>query len=130
MWSNALYRSLYGCDFHIGVGSDVVCSTLIGSWKSLSSWNRQQDDSTLFLCQVQYAKSLAECHHDMETYTATSDVKRNESVCHDAPCGGLASSVLPEASCHAKMESSQTGVVNGEKMYKLVHELSCLKVQY
>ena len=45
-------------------------------------------------------------------------------------CVGPTSSVLPEASCHAKMESSQTGVVNGEKMYKLVHELSCLKVQY
>ena len=49
--SDVLYRSLYGCDFHIGVGSDVVCSTLIGSWKSLSVWNRQQDDSTLFFCR-------------------------------------------------------------------------------
>ena len=39
--SNVLYWSLYGNDFHIGVGSDVVCSTLIGSWKSLCSWNRQ-----------------------------------------------------------------------------------------
>ena len=34
--------------FHIGVGSDVVCSTKIGSCKSLRKWNRQQDDSTLF----------------------------------------------------------------------------------
>ena len=24
-------RSLYGHDFHIGVGSDVVCSTIIGN---------------------------------------------------------------------------------------------------
>lgn len=63
-----------------------------------------------FLCQVQYAKSLAECHHDMETYTATSDVKRKESILPDAPCVGLASSVLPEASCHPERESSQTGV--------------------
>ena len=44
-------RSVYGKDFHIGVGSDVVGSTLIGSWKSLSVWNGQQDDSTLFFCR-------------------------------------------------------------------------------
>ena len=48
MWLNALYRSPYGAIYHIGVGSDVVCSTFVGSWKSLSSWNGQQDDSTLF----------------------------------------------------------------------------------
>ena len=29
--SDVLYRSLYGRGFHIGVGSDVVCSTIIGS---------------------------------------------------------------------------------------------------
>ena len=31
MQSNVLYRSLNGNDFHIGVGSDVVCSTIIGN---------------------------------------------------------------------------------------------------
>ena len=31
MQSNVLYGSLYGTDFHIGVGSDVVCSTIIGN---------------------------------------------------------------------------------------------------
>ena len=51
MRSNVLYRSLYGHDFHIGVGSDVVCSTTIGNCKSLRKWNGQQDDSTLFFCR-------------------------------------------------------------------------------
>ena len=40
-------KKLHTFCFHIGVGSDVVCSTLIGSWKSLSVWNGQQNDSTL-----------------------------------------------------------------------------------
>ena len=31
MQSNVLNRSLNGNDFHIGVGSDVVCSTIIGN---------------------------------------------------------------------------------------------------
>lgn len=44
-------RSLYGHDFHIGVDSDVVCSTTIGNCKSLRKWNGQQDDSTLFFCR-------------------------------------------------------------------------------
>ena len=51
MQSNVLYRSLNGNDFHIGVGSDVVCSTIIGNARAST---RGMDNRTIprFLCQI------------------------------------------------------------------------------
>ena len=51
MHSNVLYRPLYGTDFHIGVGSDVVCSTIIGNARAST---RGMDNRTIprFLCQI------------------------------------------------------------------------------
>ena len=44
MQSNVLYRSLNGNDFHIGVGSDVVCSTIIGNARAST---RGMDNRTI-----------------------------------------------------------------------------------
>ena len=45
-----LFRSLNGNDFHIGVGSNVVCSTTIGNARAST---RGMDNSAIprFLCQ-------------------------------------------------------------------------------
>ena len=49
MQSNVLYRSLNGNDFHIGVGSNVVCSTTIGNARAST---RGMDNRTIprFFC--------------------------------------------------------------------------------
>ena len=44
MQSNVFYRSLNGNDFHIGVGSDVVCSTIIGNARAST---RGMDNRTI-----------------------------------------------------------------------------------
>ena len=48
---NVLYRSLNGNEFHIGVGSNVVCLTTIGNARASV---RGMDNWTIprFLCQI------------------------------------------------------------------------------
>ena len=50
---------LRGYYIHIGVGSDVVCSILIGNARASNAWNGQQAVcSTSFLCPI--ARILAD----------------------------------------------------------------------
>ena len=42
--SQMYYIGLYGTDFHIGVGSDVVCSTIIGNARAST---RGMDNRTI-----------------------------------------------------------------------------------
>ena len=104
-----LYRSLYGCDLHIGVGSNVVCSTGFGNARALV---RGTDNRTThaFFVSVYQVKSLIRYHHDMEKYCATSDVKCTVGDNQTPPSAGLTSNVLPEVRKPIKPTDSQTGV--------------------
>ena len=95
---------------HIGVGSDVVCSTLIGSWKCLSSWNRQQDDSTLFLCYL--AKFCIEQSKvsDMKIADNASIDDNTHGGGEKPPSTGLIPDALPEVQKPVLAENSQAGV--------------------
>ena len=104
-----LYRSLYGCDFHIGVGSNVVCSTGFGNARALV---RGTDNRTThaFFVSVYQVKSLIRYHHDMEEYCATSDVKCIVGDKQSPLSAGLTSNVLPEVQNPIKPKNLQTGV--------------------
>lgn len=46
------YRYVFGIEgalYHIGVGSDVVCSTVRGNCRSLNAWNGQQTIPRFFV---------------------------------------------------------------------------------
>ena len=57
MQSNVLNRSLNGNDFHIGVGSDVVCSTIIGNARAST---RGMDNRTIprFFVSMKHGSEL------------------------------------------------------------------------
>ena len=46
------FHKALGYYIHIGVGSDVVCSTLIGNARASIRGMDNSDDSTLFLCRA------------------------------------------------------------------------------
>ena len=106
---NMLFRSLYGCDFHISVGSNVVCSTGFGNARALV---RGTDNRTThaFFVSVYQVKSLIRYHHDMGKYCATSDVKSTVGDNQTPPSAGLTSNALPEVRTPIKPTNSQTGV--------------------
>ena len=82
---------------------------MIGQCESLRKWNGQQTFPRFLLCCVLWVKFLARYHHDMDKYSATSDVKCDGGGMQSPPNVGFASNVLPEANT-SKVESSQTGV--------------------
>lgn len=71
---------------------------------------RTTDVSTLLLCCVLWVKFLARYHHDMDIYSATSDVKCNGGGMQSPPNVGFASNVLPEVQEPVWAENLQSGV--------------------
>ena len=63
-----------------------------------------------FLVSAYQIKSLIRYHHDMEKYSATSDVKCTVGDNHTPPSAGLTSNALPEVQKTIKPTNSQTGV--------------------
>ena len=117
MQSNVLYRSLNGNDFHIGVGSDVVCSTIIGNARAST---RGMDNRTIprFFMSI-IADLTPDIRNDMNALlNAHTPRGRNRST-HV----GLTSNVLPEA------QRSQTGV-SSDYVQKADHEWFVLRVTY
>ena len=94
-----LYRSLYGCDFHIGVGSDVVCSTIIGNARASTRGMDNRKIPRFFLCLL-VAFFMQDIETDMNALINAHTTRgRSRSL-----YAGLTSNVLPEA------QRSQTGV--------------------
>ncbi len=117
MQSNVLYGSLYGNGFHIGVGSDVVCSTIIGNARASV---RGMDNRTIprFFMSI-IADLTPDIRNDMNALlNAHTPRGRNRS-----PHVGLTSNVLPEA------QRSQTGV-SSDYVQKANHEWFVLRVTY
>ena len=117
MQSNVLYGSLYGNGFHIGVGSDVVCSTIIGNARAST---RGMDNRTIprFFMSI-IADLTPDIRNDMNALlNAHTPRGRNRST-HV----GLTSNVLPEA------QRSQTGV-SSDYVQKANHEWFVLRVTY
>ena len=117
MQSNVLYRSLNGNDFHIGVGSDVVCSTIIGNARAST---RGMDSRTIprFFMSI-IADLTPDIRNDMNALlNAHTPRGRNRS-----PHVGLTSNVLPKA------QRSQTGV-SSDYVQKANHEWFVLRVTY
>ena len=117
MQSNVLYRSLYGNDFHIGVGSDVVCSTIIGNARAST---RGMDNRTIprFFMSI-IADLTSDIKNDMNALLNAHTPKGRSK----SPHVGLTSNVLPEA------QRSQTGV-SSDYVQKADHEWFVLRVTY
>ena len=117
MQSNVLYRSLYGTDFHIGVGSDVVCSTIIGNARAST---RGMDNRTIprFFMSI-IADLTSDIRNDMNALLNAHTPKGRSK----SPHVGLTSNVLPEA------QRSQTGV-SSDYVQKADHEWFVLRVTY
>ena len=117
MQSNVLYGSLYGNGFHIGVGSDVVCSTIIGNARAST---RGMDNRTIprFFMSI-IADLTPDIKNDMNALL-NAHTHRGRSR---SPHVGLTSNVLPEA------QRSQTGV-SSDYVQKANHEWFVLRVTY
>ena len=117
MQSNVLYRSLNGNDFHIGVGSNVVCSTTIGNARAST---RGMDNRTIprFFMSI-IADLTSDIRNDMNALL-NAHTHRGRSR---SPHVGLTSNVLPEA------QRSQTGV-SSDYVQKANHEWFVLRVTY
>ena len=117
MQSNVLYRSLNGNDFHIGVGSDVVCSTIIGNARASV---RGMDNRTIprFFMSI-IADLTPDIRNDMNALLNAHTPKGRSK----SPHVGLTSNVLPEA------QRSQTGV-SSDYVQKADHEWFVLRVTY
>ena len=117
MQSNVLYRSLYGNGFHIGVGSDVVCSTIIGNARASV---RGMDNRTIprFFMSI-IADLTSDIKNDMNALLNAHTPKGRSR----SPHVGLTSNVLPEA------QRSQTGV-SSDYVQKADHEWFVLRVTY
>ena len=117
MQSNVLYGSLYGTDFHIGVGSDVVCSTIIGNARAST---RGMDNRTIprFFMSI-IANLTPDIRNDMNALLNAHTPRGRSRSTHV----GLASNVLPEA------QRSQTGV-SSDYVQKANHEWFVLRVTY
>ena len=117
MQSNVLYRSLYGNGFHIGVGSDVVCSTIIGNARASV---RGMDNRTIprFFMSI-IADLTPDIRNDMNALLNAHTPKGRSK----SPHVGLTSNVLPEA------QRSQTGV-SSDYVQKADHEWFVLRVTY
>ena len=117
MQSNVLYRSLYGNGFHIGVGSDVVCSTIIGNARAST---RGMDNRTIprFFMSI-IADLTSDIKNDMNALLNAHTPKGRNRSTHV----GLTSNVLPEA------QRSQTGV-SSDYVQKANHEWFVLRVTY
>ena len=117
MQSNVLYRSLYGNGFHIGVGSDVVCSTIIGNARASVRGIDNRTIPRFFMSII--ADLTSDIKNDMNALlNAHTPRGRNRST-HV----GLTSNVLPEA------QRSQTGVSSGY-VQKANHEWFVLRATY
>ena len=117
MQSNVLYRSLYGNGFHIGVGSDVVCSTIIGNARASVRGIDNRTIPRFFMSII--ADLTSDIKNDMNALlNAHTPRGRNRS-----PHVGLTSNVLPEA------QRSQTGV-SSDYVQKANHEWFVLRVTY
>ena len=117
MQSNVLYGSLYGTDFHIGVGSDVVCSTIIGNARAST---RGMDNRTIprFFMSI-IADLTPDIRNDMNALLNAHTPRGRSRSTHV----GLTSNVLPEA------QRSQTGV-SSDYVQKANHEWFVLRVTY
>ena len=117
MQSNVLYRSLYGCIFHIGVGSDVVCSTIIGNARASV---RGIDNRTIPRFFMPILVDLTQDIRNDMNALINAHTHRGRSR---SPYVGLTSNVLPEA------QRSQTGV-SSEYVQKPNHHWFVLRVTY
>ena len=117
MQSNVLYGFLYGNDFHIGVGSNVVCSTTIGNARAST---RGMDNRTIprFFMSI-IADLTSDIRNDMNALLNAHTPKGRSK----SPHVGLTSNVLPEA------QRSQTGV-SSDYVQKADHEWFVLRVTY
>ena len=91
------------------MGSDVVCSTGLGSARASMCGTDNRTTHAFFVSAYQ-VKSLIRYHHDMEKYCATSDVKCIIGADLSPLSAGLTSNVLPEVRKPIKPTDSQTGV--------------------
>ena len=117
MQSNVLYRSLYGNGFHIGVGSDVVCSTIIGNARASVRGIDNRTIPRFFMSIIAYLTS--DIKNDMNALLNAHTPKGRSK----SPHVGLTSNVLPEA------QRSQTGV-SSDYVQKADHEWFVLRVTY
>ena len=117
MQSNVLYRSLYGTDFHIGVDSDVVCSTIIGNARASVRGIDNRTIPRFFMSII--ADLTSDIKNDMNALLNAHTPKGRSK----SPHVGLTSNVLPEA------QRSQTGV-SSDYVQKADHEWFVLRVTY
>ena len=117
MQSNVLYRSLYGNGFHIGVGSDVVCSTIIGNARASVRGIDNRTIPRFFMSVI--ADLTSDIKNDMNALLNAHTPKGRSK----SPHVGLTSNVLPEA------QRSQTGV-SSDYVQKADHEWFVLRVTY
>ena len=117
MQSNVLYRSLYGNGFHIGVGSDVVCSTIIGNARASVRGIDNRTIPRFFMSII--ADLTSDIKNDMNALLNAHTPKGRSK----SPHVGLTSNVLPEA------QRSQTGV-SSDYVQKANHEWFVLRVTY
>ena len=117
MQSNVLYRSFYGNDFHIGVGSDVVCSTIIGNARASVRGIDNRTIPRFFMSII--ADLTSDIKNDMNALLNAHTPKGRSK----SPHVGLTSNVLPEA------QRSQTGV-SSDYVQKADHEWFVLRVTY
>ena len=117
MQSNVLYRSLNGNDFHIGVGSNVVCSTTIGNARAST---RGMDNRTIPRFFMPIIVDLTQYIRNDMNALVNAHTKRGRSR---SPYVGLTSNVLPEA------QRSHTGV-SSDYVQKANHEWFVLRVTY
>ena len=117
MQSNVLYRSLYGNGFHIGVGSDVVCSTIIGNARASVRGIDNRTIPRFFMSII--ADLTSDIKNDMNALLNAHTPKGRSK----SPHVGLTSNVLPEA------QRSQTGL-SSDYVQKADHEWFVLRVTY
>ena len=117
MQSNVLYRSLYGNGFHIGGGSDVVCSTIIGNARASVRGIDNRTIPRFFMSII--ADLTSDIKNDMNALLNAHTPKGRSK----SPHVGLTSNVLPEA------QRSQTGV-SSDYVQKADHEWFVLRVTY
>ena len=117
MQSNVLNRSLNGNDFHIGVGSDVVCSTIIGNARASVRGIDNRTIPRFFMPIIVDLKQ--DIKNDMNALL-NAHTHRGRSR---SPHVGLTSNVLPEA------QRSQTGA-SSDYVQKANHEWFVLRVTY
>ena len=96
-------------NIHIGVGSNVVCSTTIGNARASVRGTDNKDVPTLF-CVKCLVKSLTSCHRDMEFHKTQSDVKQYGGSKNEPPCARLTSNALPKIPTSSLTVNSHTGV--------------------